>query len=383
MTGFHRDFVSQKGMVIIMSIGINSYNNTVNSYTASQKSDNERATLAQMQERLQNSNLNTDLLEITPLSNEQMQNYISENNNLSSKYNQYFGGTRNMDDVLSFYEQGRADIFKTYGSDGAFLNAHLSALDSAFESQMKNIGDAVAGDLASERYTREQEAIYIPKYINQLEQWYKDALKNGDKKSIGILSVEIDRMNARLGNADTNKLAMHSDFDEVELKTNMANQLWEYARLITQNFKSVMDAISAQKTAFELMLQTFNKTTSINNLSFSDVMVVYKHSDGNTAKGAIGSQGEFLIAEYPSHTGVTHAAVFNQNSGLLIAGKFTSPDDSPENYTLKEDKDSGSALFFALMPAAMEDDEFGEVYGKFLEHYRKYFPMTTQSLSPK
>ena len=231
----------------------------------------------------QTQSLNTDLLEITPLSNEQMQNYISESNNLSNKYSQYIGGTRNIDDVLSFYKQGRADIIKTYGdaneNDNAFLNAHLNALDKAFESQMKHIGEAVAGDLAYERYTREQEAIYIPKYINQLEQWYKDALKNGNQKSIGILSAEIDRMNARVGNSDTNKLAMHSDFDEVEFKTNMANQMGEYARQIAQNFKSGVDSVSAQKTAFELMMSVFNKTTSINNLSFSDFMVVYKHSD--------------------------------------------------------------------------------------------------------
>lgn len=266
-----------------MSIGINSSTNAVNAYksTANQKSGNEKSpTLEQLQEIVQNSTkLNTDLIEITLLSDTQMEQYITESNGLSNKYGQFFGSTFNVDDTISLYEQGRADLIKTYGESGVISTAHLNAFDKAFENKMGDIANKVAGDLAFDRFTREQEAIYIPKYINQLEQWYKDAVKKGDAKSMSVLSAELERMGARLSNPDTNKLAMHSDFNEAEFKTNMANMMGEYAKAIAQNFKSGTDAVSTQKTAFELMLATFNKTTSVNNLSFNDFMVVYKHSD--------------------------------------------------------------------------------------------------------
>ena len=79
---------------------------------------------------------------------------------------------------------------------------------------------------------------------------------------------------------------------------------------------------------------------------------------GNTGAGAIGTQGDMIVAEYPSRTGAIQAVVFNKLTGRFSAGKITAPGDTPLQYTLKGDKDSGSALFFALMPIALVDDEF-------------------------
>ena len=87
---------------------------------------------------------------------------------------------------------------------------------------------------------------------------------------------------------------------------------------------------------------------------------------GSTEVGAIGTQGDMLIAEYPSRTGMIQAVVFNKLTGRFSAGKFTAPGDAPQQYILKGDKDSGSALFFALMPLALEDDEFQTEYGNLL-----------------
>ena len=70
--------------------------------------------------------------------------------------------------------------------------------------------------------------------------------------------------------------------------------------------------------------------------------------------GAIGSQANnFTIAEYPSRTGLLHVVVYNRMTGKFIAGKYEKPldlDSKPEPYQFKKDEDSGSALYFALMP---------------------------------
>lgn len=87
---------------------------------------------------------------------------------------------------------------------------------------------------------------------------------------------------------------------------------------------------------------------------------------GNAGEGAVGTQGDMIIAEYPSRTGAIQAVVFNKLSGKFRAGKFAAPGDTPRQYTLKGDKDSGSALFLALMPLALEDDEFQTEYGNLM-----------------
>lgn len=46
-------------------------------------------------------------------------------------------------------------------------------------------------------------------------------------------------------------------------------------------------------------------------------------SDPDSAKGALGTQADnFVISEYPSHTGLTHVAIFNDTTGKFTAGKF-------------------------------------------------------------
>ena len=80
-------------------------------------------------------------------------------------------------------------------------------------------------------------------------------------------------------------------------------------------------------------------------------------------KGALGTQSEnFVIAEYPSHTGSTHVVVFNSTNGKFTAAKMEDAAAPAKNYVMKESGDSGAALFFALMPTAIQDEEFMEEY---------------------
>lgn len=94
--------------------------------------------------------------------------------------------------------------------------------------------------------------------------------------------------------------------------------------------------------------------------------------------GAIGSQGNnFTIAEYPSKTGKLHVVVYNRLQGQFYAGCYSIPADGeqePEKYVFQESGNSGAALYFALIPTALADDEFNEYYQKLKQHRDDGYP---------
>lgn len=83
---------------------------------------------------------------------------------------------------------------------------------------------------------------------------------------------------------------------------------------------------------------------------------------GSVSECAIGTQGDKLIAEYRSRTKEIHAVVFNKKNGKFNVGRFADVTSSPKVYSLKDGGNTGTALFFSLMPEALEDDEFREYY---------------------
>ena len=96
-------------------------------------------------------------------------------------------------------------------------------------------------------------------------------------------------------------------------------------------------------------------------------------SDENA--GAVGMQGDAMyVAEYPSKTGELHAVVFNRTTGKFTAGRYDDITQPPKPYILKESEQSGSALFFALMDIALEDEEFLWNYNMLLEQKKIGFP---------
>lgn len=94
-----------------------------------------------------------------------------------------------------------------------------------------------------------------------------------------------------------------------------------------------------------------------------------------SGNGAIGSQGtNMTMAEYHSRTGDIHVVVFNKITGKFNAGCYSSVSATPTVYTLKENKNTGTALFYALMLEAMEDQEFSEYYNQLAACYSAGFP---------
>lgn len=102
---------------------------------------------------------------------------------------------------------------------------------------------------------------------------------------------------------------------------------------------------------------------------------------GAAAAGAIGTQGpEIVIAEYPSHSGEIHAVSFNQKNGKFTAGCFEKAGDTPSVYTLNRTSQSGAALFFALLPFAMANEEFAQCYQELLKQKNAGWPSLDQAV---
>lgn len=85
----------------------------------------------------------------------------------------------------------------------------------------------------------------------------------------------------------------------------------------------------------------------------------------STSISALGTQSEKLIAEYQSRTGELHAVVFNKTNRKFVAGRFdiADPSSNAKVYSIKGGGNTGTALIFALMPLALEDEEFQMHYG--------------------
>jgi MoxR-like ATPase len=83
----------------------------------------------------------------------------------------------------------------------------------------------------------------------------------------------------------------------------------------------------------------------------------------STPEHAIGTQGDKVVTEYKSCTGETHVVVFHKKTGKFNVGRYEDVTAQQRVYSLKAGGNTGTALFFALMPEALSDDEFRENYG--------------------
>ena len=81
-----------------------------------------------------------------------------------------------------------------------------------------------------------------------------------------------------------------------------------------------------------------------------------------TAEHALGTQGDMTVAEYHSRTKEIHTVSFNKKNGKFNCNRYDSVTSSPKGYTIKESENTGTALFFVLIPEAMTNDEFKEHY---------------------
>ena len=99
---------------------------------------------------------------------------------------------------------------------------------------------------------------------------------------------------------------------------------------------------------------------------------------GHAHEGAIGSQGnDITVAEYPSSSGELQVIIFNRNTGKFSAGRYPdpiAPTAKPTAYSYDEAGNSGTALFFALLPTFLGDPEFNQAYQDYKAQATAGFP---------
>lgn len=101
-------------------------------------------------------------------------------------------------------------------------------------------------------------------------------------------------------------------------------------------------------------------------------------ASGQAHEGAIGSQGnDITVAEYPSSSGELQVIIFNRNTGKFTAGRYPdpiTPTGKPTAYSYAEAGNSGTALFFALLPTFLGNQEFNQAYQDYKAQATAGFP---------
>lgn len=142
-------------------------------------------------------------------------------------------------------------------------------------------------------------------------------------------------------------------------------QNWTWKLALPEPFK---DEEPVSTTVYSKYCTVPTKKSTLHSASLSAILA-YMEMDtsvtsGSASESAFGTQGEKQIAEYQSRTGEIHAIIFNKTNRKFIAGRFdiADPNANAKVYSINEKTNTGTALFFTLLPLAMEDEEFKEQY---------------------
>ena len=96
-----------------------------------------------------------------------------------------------------------------------------------------------------------------------------------------------------------------------------------------------------------------------------------------TGQGAVGNiEGQRYVAEYKSSMGADtyHLVVYDASTGNFLASVYGRDTELMEQYTAHPSARDGAALFFAMMPKLLEDQEFKENFQAYREQRKDGFP---------
>lgn len=139
---------------------------------------------------------------------------------------------------------------------------------------------------------------------------------------------------------------------------------WTWKLSLPEPFDSVANNIST--THYSIYCTTATKKSTLHGPALSAILAYLEMdtslSPASASECAIGTQGDKIVAEYQSRTKEIHVVVFNRKNGKFNVGRFDDITSSPRVYSLKDGNQTGTALFFSLIPEAMKDEEFKENY---------------------
>ena len=96
-----------------------------------------------------------------------------------------------------------------------------------------------------------------------------------------------------------------------------------------------------------------------------------------TGQGAVGHiEGQRYVAEYKSSMGADayHLVVYDASTGNFLASVYDRDTELMEQYTSHPSARDGAALFFAMMPKLLEDQEFKENFQVYRGQRKDGFP---------
>lgn len=100
-----------------------------------------------------------------------------------------------------------------------------------------------------------------------------------------------------------------------------------------------------------------------------------------SGEGAVGKIDHRSVAEYKSSNSSTeyHIVVYDSTNGNLTGSVYDSNTENVEVYVANSKARDGAALFMAMFPKLMEDDEFEEYFGKYRDAYDSGFTDMTKA----
>ena len=147
-------------------------------------------------------------------------------------------------------------------------------------------------------------------------------------------------------------------------------------------FKSYPNESTSYASVFNTMVA---KKSTLHAPTLRAILAYIKLSKATTdgisvdGLGAIGTQrGKKIIAEYIGGRKDIQCVVYTKDTGSILASVFPDEKASGAQFVHKASggKETGTAVFFALMPILLEDEEFKEHYDILYEQFKTGFPDT-------
>ncbi|MCL2078079.1 MAG: hypothetical protein FWH08_06725 [Oscillospiraceae bacterium] len=159
------------------------------------------------------------------------------------------------DNSITRYQELREQIINTFGDNEELLSKNLDSLDKAFELTLVKVARSTASQLEFER------------------EYAKNETGTSNHKW------------------ESNKLATNKNFNEKVFETHAVDMMKQFAQSFLKQVNGGFNFGDALKNATDFMNNAFGKTTSVNNLSFSDFMLLqtpnYGDADLSTKAGNI------------------------------------------------------------------------------------------------
>lgn len=137
---------------------------------------------------------------------------------------------------------------------------------------------------------------------------------------------------------------------------------WTWRRNLPEPFHTL--TVKKQNSVYSRYNTMTNKESTLHAPTLSAVLAYMNLSE----KGAVGKKDNMIITEYPSRRNETHICIYDRNTGKFTAGVYQNALSSPVIYEMKStgSGQSGAALFFALICAACQDEEFQREYANLV-----------------